>query len=343
MTDANSYLSNMTLDTKALLQRTRKQDFPLSLSTGKMGICLSLYILGKKLNNKTYQSDAFDLLNDILENIDRIASLDIKHGITGIGIGLNYLLSNKYIEGDINYILKDMDNLILKNLNPKNDIEFDVNIILDMLHYMAVRLSNTALKKDEQFLFRETSIEYINKLSFRLDGSFFEECIPFSIESKIAQLLYILNLYFKLDFYNNRLSSIIHEISYKLFSLLPILHSNKLLLLGAMSHIKQYIETTDWQHHIDILKNDFNVDTVIRQELRQKNISVSNGAAGIFLALELSKNEFSKHEYEAIRNKLLHHFNSAELEQKISEPNESTGSFLYGELGALTIYAMSEL
>lgn len=330
----------MTINTDNVMQLSRRENFPLGLSAGKMGVCLSLYILARKLDSNKLGADASGLLHDILANTDKIASIDMKHGIMGIGWGLDYLLINKYIDGDINYILKDTDSLVLKSLNPISDTGFDPDLSMDALYYIALRLRNKHLKKDDRFLFQETSIEYINKLSFSIDGPFFEESIPFSIESKIVRFLHILSLYFKLGFYNSRLDRIMQEISYKLLSFLPILHSNKLLLLGAMSLVKEYSREMPWQQHIDRLKKDFDVETVIRQEIRQKNISIANGLAGMVLALEMAKEEFPEPDYSAVKGRLLSHFTLAELENNISEPAENTVSLMYGEMGALTIYEM---
>lgn len=330
----------MTVNTDSIMQLSRQDNFPLGLSTGKMGICLSLYVLARKLGNNKLEADASGLLHDILANTDKIVSIDMKHGIIGIGWSLDYLLINKYVDGDINYILKDTDSLVLKSLNPTSDTGFDPDMSMDALYYMARRLHNKHLKKDDRFLFQETSIEHINKLSFRIDSSFFEESIPFSIESKIVRFLYILSLYFKLDFYNSRLDRIMQEISYKLLSFLPILHSNKLLLLGAMSAVKKYNREMHWQRHIDRLKGDFDVNILIRQELRKKNISIANGLAGILLALKLSKYEFLTEEYDINKNKLLSCCHLADLEKSLSKPTEDVVSFFYGELGALTIYKM---
>ena len=330
----------MKLEINELKKLINQQNFPLDVTRGKMGICLCLYLLGRKFNNKTYESYAADILHNVLSNTQNITSIDLEQGLIGIGITLHYLADKHYIEGDINYMLMDADNLLLKNLNSKNDIDFEIHTLIDMLYYIAIRLGNKLIKKDYKYLFQETAIKLINKLSDRINSDFFEESIPYSIKNQLVNLLYLSSLLYKLDFYNNRLNKIMYEISYRLFSFLPILNSNKLLLIAAMSSLKNYLTVENWQKHIDLLKTEFDIDVLIHQEIREKNISISNGLSGIFLALRLSEEEFSTEEYCHIKYKLVKQFNIEDLETKLLNPKTNNMSFLYGELGALTIYNM---
>ena len=333
----------MKLEIDEIKKLINQQNFPLDVTRGKMGISLCLYLLGRKLNNKVYESYAFDILRDVLSNTQDIASIDIEQGLAGIGIILNYLATEDYIEGDINYMLLDADNLILKNLNPKNETDFQIDGLIDMLYYIAIRLGNKSIKKDYRYLFQESAIGLINKLSDRINADFFEESIPYSIRNQLANLLYLLSLFYKLEFYNSRLNKIMYEISYRLFSFLPILNSNKLLLIAAMSSVKKYCNVQNWQKHIDLLKKEFDVDALIYQEVRAKNISISNGLSGLLLALSLSKEEFSTEEYGRIKYKLLEQFNIEDLKKNILSLKANNMSLFYGELGALTIYNMSEI
>ncbi|MBF0576026.1 lanthionine synthetase LanC family protein [Dysgonomonas sp. GY617] len=66
----------------------------LGLATGKMGYCLYFYVLSRKLNNKEYQDTAEKLLDEIFDNIQMVSGIDVKNGLAGIGLGIDYLIKN---------------------------------------------------------------------------------------------------------------------------------------------------------------------------------------------------------------------------------------------------------
>lgn len=328
----------MTLEINKLKKIINQPEFPLALSNGKMGVCLSFYLLGRKLKNGTYSEFADDILEDILANAQNISSINLKDGLSGIGISLNFLVSNQYIEGDINYILKDSDDLIIRTLSPNYNIEFEPEILLDLLFYIGIRLENKSLDLDYKYLFQECAIEYLNKLYSKIDSDFFEESLPFTLDNKLLRLLHLTSLYYKLNFYTIRLDKLIDELSYNLLSYLPKLNSNKLLLIGGMSLVNIHTKLDSWQNHIHILKREFNFDILIHKEIREYNTSLCNGLAGIIYALSLSRQEFSEEKYSIGKNKLIELFDIDSIKKTILNPEEKDVSLLYGSLGELVIY-----
>lgn len=83
-------------------QLTTLSDTPISLGlSGKMGYCIYFYIIGK--NNDQYTQIADSILDSIVTRIPYYNySLDLKNGLPGIGLGINYLFKNQFVCGEIN-------------------------------------------------------------------------------------------------------------------------------------------------------------------------------------------------------------------------------------------------
>ena len=90
-------LSNTTdIFNKHLIQSLVKQDFPIGLANGKMGICIYLYITGRVESNEEYLSLADKLLDEITNHISGLP-VDVENGLGGIGLGVNFLAKSNYI------------------------------------------------------------------------------------------------------------------------------------------------------------------------------------------------------------------------------------------------------
>jgi len=87
------------------LQSLLNKDYLLNLACGKMSICLYYYYLSKKYNNKEFEKFAENILNEIFEKVNTIHIVDLMLGLSGIGLGIRYLIKNSYAAGNINEVL----------------------------------------------------------------------------------------------------------------------------------------------------------------------------------------------------------------------------------------------
>jgi hypothetical protein len=112
----------------------------IGLLSGKLGIVIFLFHYGHYSNNDIYNQFSEEILDNILDNITNDIPLNFHDGLIGIGWGIEYLYQNRFIQGDINDILEEIDKKIL---------EFDTTIIEDLnlnnglggiFHYILSRL-----------------------------------------------------------------------------------------------------------------------------------------------------------------------------------------------------------
>ena len=157
-------------------------------------------------------------------------------------------------------------------------------------------------------MFKELIVETINKLYQKIDITFYQELLIYNTDFPLPQLLYLLSALYDLDFYNYRLIKIIEEISYSVLSTIPILHANRLYLLWGMNSLNKQIIDKDWEKHIFLLKNSIDVNHILTDELRDRNIFFNSGIASIYCLLKSLENYFPDNdliEYEQkIRKKI---------------------------------------
>lgn len=123
----------------------------LGLYRGKMGLVLYFYIYSDFRKEKIYQEFAFELLENILIEINTHIPFFFDDGLCGIGWGIEYLFQNNYISGDTNNILCDLDSYIMQ-IDPARIIDESMDKgLLGLINYILVRLTSIARNTDTPF------------------------------------------------------------------------------------------------------------------------------------------------------------------------------------------------
>ena len=122
------------------------------LMNGKMGIVLFLYAYSRYAGSKDVEEFAGDMLDVVMKDVKRMGA-DFESGFTGVGWGLRWLFRNGFVEGDMNQILKPIDEGVFSRMdcnpamssfgqlvyladrmgdsNPEYDLRKMVNIVLE--------------------------------------------------------------------------------------------------------------------------------------------------------------------------------------------------------------------
>ena len=298
-------------------------DSPLGLANGKMGFCLYAFWLARVEKSEAYQEAAENLLDDIMNRIDTLGAVDVVNGLSGIGLAIRYLIKESCVKGNPNVILSDLDDMVFKHLGYSTRLEH-INALsaTQILFYLCVRLSDQKKGSESEYLYRELIIAAVNHIYQKADASFFEEPLPFGTNYLLPQFLFVLSKIYQLDFYNYRIIKILEEISMKILSTLPTLHANRLFLMWGMDSVVQQVEIQGWKSHIHLLKEQLNMDTILDDELRSRNIYIDGGFSGIYLLLSALQKYFSENEVRQWMVKIMDRIESSDVWTLVEREHE---------------------
>ena len=115
------------------------------LYAGEMGLVLFFFRYDRFTKNALYKEYSFALIDKIQNSIHQETPINYKHGLSGIGSTIEYLVQHDYIETDIDEVLEEFDNRIFFTYNLPY---LPVEEIMDIGYYAAWRLQGNSAKKD---------------------------------------------------------------------------------------------------------------------------------------------------------------------------------------------------
>ena len=273
----------------------------LNIVTGKMGICLYFFLLADSLKNKQYQEWAEKLLDEIYEKLSQDTTATSTADIVQVGIGINFLLNRKYVTGNINRILGEVDNLLFRkmtlSINPQT-LTCETPDFLYVLYYLYLRCEKQKPNSDNRFLMEELIIKGFNEVYASLNSTFYDEPLLFNLDYKLPPFLFVLGKIYSLNFYNYRIDEVIKEIAGLIQSRIPVRHANRLYLLWGLVNLKQATKFSFWDEQINLIYHNINISQIIEQELLNKQVFIEDGVAGIYLLLTLIKKTEYKISYD---------------------------------------------
>lgn len=110
----------------------------LGLLNGKMGIAIFFYLYGQYTKIKLYENFADDLIDEIYNELNIELPIDFSGGLMGIGWGIEYLVQNRFLEGDTDDVLKEIDDAVYRaTLRTPLLVESDKDLYGFGLYYLA--------------------------------------------------------------------------------------------------------------------------------------------------------------------------------------------------------------
>lgn len=259
------------------------------LSNGKMGLCIYFYHLSKLENNYEYVVIAEKLLNEVLENINLYSPVNVNTGLAGIAIGVNHLLKENFLEGDVNEILEDIDNVIFKVIVFESDsLDVSISEYIYMLYYLYIRYVEQ--EDYQKYISKGLIIKVIDYIYQKLTPDFFNEPSSFSSHYHLPVLLFIIGKIISLNIYNARIYKILDEFKLKILGSFPLLHSNRLFLLWGLTELNLYYPGLNVNENILLLKGNIDLNKILHQELTNKQIFVKNGVSLVYILLSQIEN-----------------------------------------------------
>jgi hypothetical protein len=188
--------------------------------------------------------------------------------------------------------------------------------LIHILYYLCVRLNDQLPASESEYLYQELIIQTFNQLYEKVDVDFFEDLLIYTIDYRIPLFLLLLNKIYHLNFYNDRILQILNEISYKIVSIVPILHANRLFLIWGMNSVKEIVNSKiRWNEHINLLRNNLNINSIFNNELMSKNIFFQDGASSIYFISKAVSDFFSEQEFIFIKQSIFSKIESFDWEK----------------------------
>lgn len=291
-----------------LIEAIEKQEI-MGLLYGKIGIAIYSFCNANNNSSLLNTSLGQELTALTCEKINDRMDFSLSYGLAGIGIGLDYLIKQSYVEGNVDEVLEEIDNLLFKKAAyiSNNDEKVEMLSLIEVLFYLSFRFENGLKNKVNRAIFEDLVIKLINYIYINRTEDLYNEPIPFSLYNPLALFLRVLARFHKLGIYTFRIEKILAEMKFYIFSRIPVLHGNKLMLLYAVRAIYNTTHKKGWKEYSELIENRLSIHTILSDEMKDKNIFFTDGLAGICVLLELYNKENSDTinvEYESFYNRI---------------------------------------
>lgn len=112
---------------------------------GEMGLVLFFACYARYTQNFVYLDYAYDLMENIQNRIHQHIPISYKHGLTGIGSAIEYLVQNDFFKANTDEVLEEFDQSIFFRYNLSY---LTIEEITDVGCYAQWRLSGKSAKND---------------------------------------------------------------------------------------------------------------------------------------------------------------------------------------------------
>jgi hypothetical protein len=265
---------------------------------GQMGLVLYLYNLSCESEYAQFEALADKILDEILAGITDKSPVDFADGLSGIGLGINYLISRKFVEGNPMEILKEIDDKIFREINFNSIFENEAKIesLIGIAFYLSLRLKDCNSNDDFTHLFKDLLINIINNISETVASNtiLLKEPGVFDIRWLFPHLLSLLGQILSAGIYTQKTKLFIKELTPYIISNYPVLDANKLHLLYGISRLSEFLGSKELLMHRSLLKQAIHIPAIIENEFKDKAINVRYGLTGFYFLIDrLQKMDFA--------------------------------------------------
>lgn len=275
---------------------------PIGLTSGKMGLCLYFNYLNRWLDMGKYDQVAEKLLDEVINDVSNTKDITFENGLAGIAIAISHLIKKKFLAGEINEILEEVDSCIFKKLAflKQEEAKFSKSALLLLLYYLFIRYTEQT-NYDEKYIFQELMICTIEIFQNNLSAIYFQEHFSFSAQNYQSPLfLAIFSKIYSLKIYNVRIDKIMKEIFKPILSTIPLLHANRLYLLWGLLCIRPYLPEYESEIvlSVQILIEKISIEHIMDVELKNQDVYINNGLPLVYFLLFYIKEKFSEYKID---------------------------------------------
>ena len=291
----NPTFINRLGSTDRYLQSLDLSQRPPGLAEGNMGVCLYFYYLSEWTGDDSYRRSADRLLELLFASAGKVSTIGFCDGLAGIAWCLLHFLQKGWVNGEPDEVLREVDNVLYRTLHFEwlADEKRTRADLLGLLFYLSFRLP-TVQDPQERLLMEESAIALVN----RLEDSFAEH--PWRMwrgfhlyRTESMVYLYILSKLYEAGCYRPKIRKIWERMSYPLLSIVPALPANRLLWAFGMEQVLDCEELPGWRDHVQLLRERTDAAKTVREDFRNKDVSLARGVSGLALLLLLGKDKTS--------------------------------------------------
>lgn len=168
----------------------------------EIGTILYNYFYAQKTGDTSFEEKADELLDVVLDEVNRNLPLYLEKGLCGLGCGLIYMIRNGLIEGDENEILEELDRIVRFNIVQYGNTKVSFwKGIYGWMYYLRKRITkhetNTSLAIlllkqdlisliDKLYREKEINAEEINEIIKELEATHQLKIFPFKTGKLLA-------------------------------------------------------------------------------------------------------------------------------------------------------------
>lgn len=306
----------------------------------KMEICIYFFIMGRKYSNKKHEDIAEKLLDNVVEQLNTLKNIELLNGLSGIALGIHFLIDSNYILGDPNEILEEIDNKIFNYLGYPERRKLSSLSNIHILYYLSFRFRAQQKGSENEWLYKQLIIQQVDNTYADSDTELWIEPNQYGLEFLLPQFLFVLSKCLQINVYNSRITKILKEITPYVICRIPQLHSNRMLLIWGMNSVLLQIQIPSWAAHRDLLIRETDLDIMIN-EFSKNDLFIVDGISSLPILIEELSLFFDRRNITRIKQKITLSIEQSPLLEKICNDEIAFNSSLGikdGICGTFLIY-----
>lgn len=254
------------------------------LVDGNMGMAVVLYEYARYSGDTRAEKMAEGLLDNIFSAPPSDVSL--AQGVAGIGIGVNHLLRNGFIEGSGDEILSDIDDMVFKCVADNDRMPLDLMTgKTGYLLYYYLRATAPASGRARKRISGEMIKYLVNHLSNDLQAEFayLTQDIRFELFATVPCAVHLLCKIYEAGIYREKIRNTLREWSQVMVTCVPNLQYGRMNLILSLSKINEILASPAISDIMEMLLSSLDEEKMKEETDLYDFSSISSGLSGQYL------------------------------------------------------------
>lgn len=316
------------------------------LKNGFAGLCLFSFGMYEMTSQKKYYQMGQYYLRRTCDSLKRNSKVNIPEGLSGIGIVILHVFRKGLVDGDVDEVLKNVDDEIYRSVTQALDFNEQFSMarhemaLMNVAMYMTERVKFVR-SEEERKIYELFLNKILNRLYMAQDATFYLEPTPYTSDYLLAHFILLLRMAYEVKLCADRVLHIWEESRRLVLAQAPYFDCNKLLLLFALSEMHKIVSNdSELSEKIDSLRKSISVKKIVEIEMPDNSMHLLSGLTGLVQLMFRMDMSFTKDDWGMLKSKMeaSDYFN---MEYKKIVENCFTG--LDGVLGYILTYLKLEI